>query len=474
MLYISTRGHKKKLTFSEAVLKSLADDGGLYVPLQLPNFDKKLLKQGHELSLIDFAIELLTPFMADDDIFKEKEADNFLRIALKKSLAIFEYHIEHDWQPIYKNIWSLELFYGDTLSFKDVAMQFLRSLFDYILAKHGKQITILVATSGDTGSAAIHAFHRSPAVRVVVFHPMDKISYFQRKQMTTIDDKHIHNIAIRGSFDDCQEIVKQLLASEDMATRYHFSAVNSINWARILMQMVYHARAAVLLQHKNKKPINIVVPSGNFGNMLAAYYVRKVGFPIEKLLVATNENDVLCRFFSQNKMVIEKVKATHSPSMDIQVASNLERYLYDLFNCDTNLLKEKMSSFKTNGALILSCSEFEQAQKDFSAICISNHHNLQAIKNWFDKTKKCFDPHSAIALAALENYLADNASLTDTTWLCLATADPRKFASVIEQAKLPVPKFDDKLKKMLQLPEKFTVLDNDMSAVKNYFAKHLI
>ena len=470
MFYISTRGDNKKLSFSDIVLRGIAPDGGLYVPTALPVIDDALLRHGHELPLDDFAVALLTPFIADDKIITRDHLKKFLA----PSLALFAAQTEHDWPPLYKNIWLLELFHGPTLSFKDVAMQFLGQLFDHILTTLDKKITILAATSGDTGSAAIHAFRHVKRARVVVFHPVGKVSGFQQKQMTTVQDDNIHNIAIRGSFDDCQDLVKQLLATDDLSARYGFSAVNSINWARVLMQMVYHARAAVMLQQKNKQPINIVVPSGNFGNMLAGYYIKRMGFPIDKLLVATNENDVLYRFFHNNNMTLAQVKQTHSPSMDIQISSNLERYLYELFGRNAVVLKEKMLAFRSAGKLILSASEHQQALQDFSAVRIDNDDNLRAMKDWFDKTGQVFDPHTAIALRALEKHFVQSKNNADAPWLALATADAIKFEQAIEKATLPKPLLSDDLQKMLAMPEKLTTLDNNIETIKQYFADHLV
>ncbi|MDI9313974.1 MAG: threonine synthase [Hydrotalea sp.] len=470
MFYISTRGDNQPLTFSEVVLKGLAPDGGLYVPAKPPVLSDDLLRRGHELSLIDFAVELLSPFIADDKIVGRDD----LRKFLAASLALFADQTEKSWPPLYKNIWLLELFHGPTLSFKDVAMQFLGQLFDHILTRLDKKITIVAATSGDTGSAAIHAFRRVKRAQVVVFHPAGKVSQFQQKQMTTVQDDNIHNIAIRGSFDDCQDMVKQLFATPDLATRYGFSAVNSINWARVMMQMVYHARAAVMLHHQTKQAINIAVPSGNFGNMLAGYYVRQMGFPVDKLLVATNENDILYRFFNDNNMTVAQVKQTHSPSMDIQISSNLERYLYELFGRDAAVLKEKMITFRKTGKLLLSPEIYKKAQHDFLAVRVGNDDNLRAMKDWFDKTGKLFDPHSTIALRALENHCDAGGEESESPWLALATADARKFSVAIDRAGMPQPPLSDDLKTMLAMPEKLTILDNDIQSVAQYLAGNLV
>ncbi len=474
MLYISTRGDKQELTFSQALLKGLAPDGGLYIPKQLPTLSQDLLEHGHNMALLDFAVGLLSPFIIGDKIFNADNTQDVLHRALKNSLPLFGAQTEQPWQAIDKNIFLLELFHGPTLSFKDVAMQFLAPLFEHVLTAQNKKITILAATSGDTGSAAIEAFRQAKNTEVVVFHPEGKVSAFQRKQMTTVQGGNIHNIALRGSFDDCQDMVKKLFADHDMVTRYGLTAVNSINWGRVLMQMVYHARASVMLFAKTKQKINIAVPSGNFGNILAGYYAKCLGFPINKLLVATNENDILYQFFAKNNMVLQSVKKTHSPSMDIQISSNLERYMYYLFNQDSSLLKEKMLDFRTSGRLILSPSEHQQTQQDFVAMRVDNDENLQTMKDWFDKTQKVFDPHSAIALRALEKYKTTGGAEAQGTSLCLATADARKFESAVQAAGLPLPMFNADIEKMLQAPEKLTALDNNFDTVCQHLRDNLI
>ena len=479
MLYISTRDPAASgVSFSTAVLQGLAGDGGLFVPQQLPSLPS-LVKDGHKMPLIDFATDLVVAFTDGDDNISRNDIKQFL----KNSLAVFEKQMEHDWQPAQENRWLLELYHGPTLSFKDVAMQFLAPLFQHLLQKTNRRTTILAATSGDTGSAAIHAFKGLANIQLVVFHPYQHVSEIQRRQMTTVKVDNIYNIALVGVFDDCQDMVKKLFADNKLSAQYHFSAVNSINWARIVAQMVYYARAAVLLHQRTGEKINLVVPTGNFGNMLAAYYVKRMGFPIDQLLVATNENDILFRFFADNDMTVQGVKTTWSPSMDIQISSNVERYLFEVFNRDGALVAKEMTAFRTTGKMKLEPAQHEMVLDDFAVGHLSMAEELNTIRKYYEEHQKTIDPHTAVAVGVLDKWLASNKLerkvYEHKPWLVIGTAAPQKFKLAIENAigkslaEIASVTGEDLSEPLLSTDEYCEILSNDRGVVEQYLKKRL-
>lgn len=487
MQYISTRHglNPEYLTFSEAVLQGLAKDGGLLLPAAFPILPDDLLIKGADLSLMDFAVKLMTPFIADDQWVKAAD----LPVFLQPSLEIFEQALERDLlQPIETNLYTLELFRGPTLSFKDIAMQFVAPLFEYLLFKKKTFVTLIVATSGDTGSGAIHAFKGKKNIQLVVFFPKNRVSPFQQHQMVSVKSSNIHSVAVRGTFDDCQSIVKSLFVDKSMLD-YNFSAVNSINWGRILIQMVYHARAAMKLFQITGKKINIAVPTGNFGNMLAAYYCKQLGFPIGKLLVATNANDIMQRFINHNDLTRDKVvHNTISPSMDIQMPSNLERYLYQLFEYDADQLKQAMQEFHERGQFILPANLYRRLQCDFQAVMVKTADNVIGIKDFYNRyrsiapAKRAFiDPHSAIAWLAVQQLKQQGKIDEDEIWLLLATASPAKFQTAIEKALINNDDFSLSRQELQKFFPEFSMpmidscpgIDNNIKAAKQFIQQNL-
>ena len=454
MYYVSTRGHAPKVTFSKSVLGGLAEDGGLYVP----EFFPKIHHLHHAKNIDDIAFNLLCPFIEGDPLFSQDD----LKECLDPALNVFKKAMSSDWQEFEKNHYILELFHGPTLAFKDVAMQFLGKLFENLLLKEQQQITIIGATSGDTGSAALEAFKGKKNVRMIIFHPYKRVSDIQRKQMTTIHDENVVNVAIKGSFDDCQNMVKRLFNDKQLREKHTLSAVNSINWARIMAQMTYYA---CLSMHNNFQncAVNIAVPTGNFGNILAAYYTKKCGFPIDKLAIGTNENDILARFFHHNDMHIKQVMETFSPSMDIQISSNFERFLYDICYQDSNITSRYMHELHREQGFTVSKEEWQKAKNVMHAFSLSNAKTLDAMKAIFNKHKKIVDPHSVIAIETTRHYMKN-----DEKWVSIATASPIKFLEVVERA--TGEKIGDSpfIQNLMQCEEKLHIIDNDFEEVKNF------
>ncbi len=458
MRYISTRNSTKNYDFSHIVLQGLANDGGLFVPNKMPDFSKKRPKSN---KLREFASELLMPFIEKDSVITRNDLNEFLIPSLKT----FE-SATQNWQDLTPNLKLLELYHGPTLAFKDTAMQFLGPLFETILSRKGYKITIVAATSGDTGAAAMEAFKNRENIELIVLFPNGRVSEFQRHQMTKTGGKNIHPIAINGSFDDCQDLVKACFADLEMKKKYRFSAVNSINWARIMAQMVYYAWSCHLLGKTS-----FAVPTGNFGNIIAAYYCKKMGFPVDKLHVATNENDILSRFFNHNDMTIQGVKPTQSPSMDIQISSNFERFLFDINNQDSVSTGAIMRDFRINNKMTIPDDVFSKAQEFFSAEAITDAQALICAQRIFKETGKLVDSHTAIAIQAAQNWQTHHEG---KPIVALGTASPIKFTDFVK------PIIGDKaqilpehLTQMMKRPEKYEVLDNNLNDLFGYMAKNL-
>ena len=450
MNYISTRNKSLNLNFGNIFLRSLAPDGGLFLPKEIKKFSENELKVLSKLNYIDLGVEILSKFCSP--VLDKKK----IKILLSKAYSDFKTDDVVELKKI-DDVNLLELYHGPTLAFKDIAMQVIGLMYE-ALDLNKKKVNIIVATSGDTGSAAIAALKEKKNINLFVLHPHEKISNIQRKIMTTCDSNNIFNIAVKGNFDDCQKIVKQMFNDEDFREKINMSGVNSINWARIICQIVYYFYAYFKFSTK----VNFSVPTGNFGDVYAGYVAKKMGLPIDKLIVATNENDILCRVINSGEYRPSKVKPSLSPSMDIQVASNFERLLFDILNHDDQKVSSSMNNLTDNGYFKLEDNELKKIKENFAAIKINDAETLRIIKDFFMNYGFILDPHTATAVGA--SYKVKNKSKT----IILGTAHPFKF---LETIKLAIGKNVEPPKQFLNLSEKvekFEIIDNKLENIKNY------
>ena len=452
MNYFSTRDKSLKFSFKEIFLRGLAPGGGLFLPSEIKYYDKSDLNKLSQLSYEDLATEILFNFCSNDI---EKED---LKSLIKKAYLGFE---EREIVSIKQvgNINLLELYHGPTLAFKDIAMQVIGNMYDHLKVAKKKLVNILVATSGDTGSAAIAALNDRENINLFVLHPHNKISNVQRKIMTTIGSNNIYNLAIKGSFDDCQKIVKELFNENEFREEINMSGVNSINWARIICQIVYYFYSYFKLKKKN---ISFSVPTGNFGDIFAGYVAKKMGLPIDKLIVATNENNILQRVINKGEYKPNEVKHSLSPSMDIQVASNFERLLFYIVGEDSDKVKSMMNSLHNKGFFQLNEKEIKEIKKDFIAAKVSDSETLSIIKEVYEKDQFILDPHTATAFGAINknNYILNV--------VALGTAHPYKFFETVKEATGENVSSPKQLEKIVDKKEKFDILDNNISEVKKY------
>ena len=457
MRYHSTRGDAPPLTFDDVLLTGLASDGGLYLPESWPALDRATLAGFAGRPYAEVAAEVMRPFMAGSAAAGEIErlcAQAYGRFARPGTCPLVQ---------IDEATWLLELFHGPTLAFKDVAMQILGDLFDHVLAARGERITIVGATSGDTGSAAIEACRGRDNVDIVILHPKGRTSAVQRRQMTTVDAPNVHNVAIEGTFDDCQALVKAMFADPGFRADVGLAAVNSINFARILAQTVYYVTAATALGAPDR-PVDFAVPTGNFGNVFAGHAARRMGVPIRTLTVASNANDILTRFFETGRMATQRVVATHSPSMDIQVSSNFERLLHELMEGDGDAVAQAMQQFRQTGAFALSQDQHARARAGFDGFRLDDPGTLDAVARVHADTGLLIDPHSAIGLAAARG----NRRATQVPTVALATAHPAKFPDAVERATGRRPPLPDRLADLYDRPERYTTLANALDRVQAF------
>ena len=455
MNYISTRNKQLNLDFGSIFLRGLAPDGGLFLPEKIKKFSNDELNKLGKLKYNELATEIIS-------IFCYPNLDkNKVKSIVEKAYSNFELSDVVEMKKI-DDINLLELYHGPTLAFKDIAMQVLGLMYSE-LGLNQKTINIVVATSGDTGSAAIAALRDKKNINLFVLHPHKKISNIQRKIMTTCDSNNIFNIAVKGNFDDCQNIVKQMFNDEQFREKINMSGVNSINWARIICQIVYYFYAYFKISSK----VNFSVPTGNFGDVYAGYIAKKMGLPIDKLIVATNENDILCRVINSGEYRPSKVKPSLSPSMDIQVASNFERLLFDVLSNDDQKVAKSMQNLKENGFFKLEKDELKKIRENFSAEKINDADTLRVIKDFFINYGFILDPHTATALGAA--YKVKNNSKT----VVLGTAHPYKFLETIKLAigknVVPPKQFSDLSKKI----EKFEIIDNKLEDLKKYIREKI-
>ena len=453
MKYISTRNSSKEYSFEEVFIKGLADDGGLFIPKSLNKFTENEFNSLSKLDYQNLAKKIIFPFIGD---FMSE--NDLLRI-INKSYSVFRKNNAVEIIDI-GNIKVLELFHGPTLAFKDIAMQLLGNFYEYYLSKNDKRINIIVATSGDTGAAAIDAIKGKKNMNIFVLHPHNKISTVQRKLMSTVKDENVFNIAIEGNFDDCQNLVKSMFSDNTFSKSINMSGVNSINWARIIAQSVYYFYSFFSLN--KKESVNFSVPTGNFGDVYAGYLSKKMGLPINKLIVATNQNDILHRAISNGNYEAQKVSETISPSMDIQIASNFERLIFDLNNYDDVKTKNIMIKIKKDGKYLITNENLEKIKKDFVSASIEESEVLNTIKKVYEKHKVILDPHSAIGFCALGKVNIGENNIT------LATAHPSKFPEAIERSINIKPNIPNELEHVLNEKEKYDVISNDLDQIKKY------
>jgi threonine synthase len=453
--YHSTRGQAPRLDLRGVTLGGLAPDGGLYVPESWPEFSTAAIAAMKGKKYVEVAFQVLQPFginVLPDDV---------LRDLIGKTYAAFDNPAIAPLKKLDERYYVLELFHGPTLAFKDIAMQLLGHVFEYFLAQSSARMTVLGATSGDTGSAAIAALAGRRNIDVFILYPSKGPSDIQRRQMTCVDAANVHAIAIDGSFDDCQAIVKNLFGDEAFRTKHDLAAVNSINWLRILAQTVYYFTAAAAFA---PKPVSFVVPTGNFGNVYAGYAAMKCGLPVSKFAVASNRNDILARFFASGRMKADAVHATFSPSMDIQISSNFERLLFDLCDSDAAKLRDYMDAMKLRGEFAVTPLQLATARQIFTAAKADDDLTLKTIRTVYEKSGYILDPHSAVGVAAARQLARE---LPEPV-IMLATAHPAKFPETIKRALGQTPALPSAVAALLSKPERTMLLPADARAVKNH------
>ena len=452
MNYISTRNHQKSFAFKDVFLKGLADDGGLFVPQLIKPFKKEELDNLKNLSYNDLATEIIYPFIGD---FMSK--DDLITL-ISKSYLNFRCNDVVKISDL-GTLKVLELFHGPTLAFKDIAMQLIGNFYQYHLERDQKKINIIVATSGDTGAAAIDALKGKSNLNIFVLHPNNKISPVQRKLMTIHEESNVFNIALEGNFDDCQNLVKAMFNDEKFSKTINMSGVNSINWARIIAQAVYYFYA--FFKVGNDQPLSFSVPTGNFGDIYAGYLAKKLGLPVDRLIVATNKNDILHRAISGGDYTQKKVEETNTPSMDIQIASNFERLLYDVKDCNSEVTKDVMSKIKNNTYKI-DKSDLDKIKKNFTSEMLDEKETVEMIKIINEENQIVVDPHTAVGIGAARKLGLEK------NCVVLSTAHPCKFPNAIEDAISKTEDLPDSLNYVNDRKEKFEVLSNDIEKVKKY------
>jgi threonine synthase len=460
MNYVSTRGQAPELGFSDALLAGLARDGGLYVPKEWPVLSADEIRGLRGLSYPDLAIRLLTPFLGG-----EIAQDAFERI-VREAYATFRHPAVCPIVQVGANSFILELFHGPTLAFKDVAMQLLARLMDHVLAERGQRATIAGATSGDTGGAAIDAFAGRDRTDIFILFPHGRVSPVQQRQMTTPDAANVHTLAVEGDFDACQGLVKDMFNDHAFRDRVSLSGVNSINWARIMAQIVYYFSSALSLGAPDR-PVSFVVPTGNFGDIFAGYAASRMGLPIERLTIATNDNDILARTLASGAYETRGVVATTSPSMDIQVSSNFERLLFEASGRDAAAVRRYMDSLKQSGAFTLESGTLETIRREFSAGRSTMAETAETIRRTLEQTGYVLDPHTATAVQVASTLPASAAPT-----IMLATAHPAKFPAAVEAACGVSPALPAWLGDLMSRRERFTVLPSDLKMVEDHINRH--
>ncbi|WP_346322447.1 threonine synthase [Emcibacter sp. SYSU 3D8] len=459
MRYVSTRGAAPVLGFEDVVLAGLARDGGLYVPQSWPTATADDLKRWSSLSYADLAVEVMRPFVEGIP-----ESD-FAAIVHETyaAPAVFHHAAVTPLRQLDANEWLLELFHGPTLAFKDVALQLLGRLFEYILRKRGERITVVGATSGDTGSAAIEACRDRENVTIIMLHPAGRVSEVQRRQMTTVPSANVHNVAVEGTFDDCQALVKAMFNDHAFRDRLNLAAVNSINWARVLAQVVYYVQSSLAL---GGRPVDFAVPTGNFGDVFAGYVAARMGVPVNKLIVATNINDILSRALRSGDYSRGTVQPTISPSMDIQVSSNFERLLFDLYDGDGVRIRQLMDDFSATGKLAIGNAQIARASGLFVADKVDEDETRATIAQVLKDSGMLIDPHTAVGVAAGRRLRSG----PDVPLVTLATAHPAKFPDAVSAASGVHPALPPHMADLMSRTERFEILPNDLKSVQDHIA----
>lgn len=458
--YRSTRGNSPSLDFEGVVLAGLASDGGLYVPDRLPQFSSHQIASMNGISYPELAFRIMQPFVG------EAMSEDELLSLLNESYREFRHRAIAPLKQIGNQEWILELFHGPTLAFKDFALQFLGRLISHILKKRNEKVVILGATSGDTGSAAIAGCRGRDNMEIVILYPQGRVSNVQRRQMTTVEDSNVHCIAIDGTFDDCQRLVKQLFVDTAFREKHKLVAVNSINWARILAQVVYYFYAAIQLGAP-ARALSFSVPTGNFGDIYAGYLARQMGLPIETLLVASNRNDILTRTMETGEYKMEGVFQTLSPSMDIEISSNFERLLYDIYGGDAEATRGHMASLAQQGSFKLTDAAHRELKTIFSAVSVDDSETTQTIRDIYAATGELLDPHTAVGVAASRKAR----SHMSKPYITLSTAHPAKFPDAVKEATGMEPALPKHMSGMFEKEERFTPLKNDQDALKSLIEK---
>ncbi len=459
MKYISTRDTSKTFEFKEVFVKGLADDGGLFIPKSLIKFSEDEIKDFKKLNYSDLAKKIIYPFIGNF------MSENDLRKIIDKSYSAFRKDNVVDLIQIGdKSV--LELFHGPTLAFKDIAMQLLGNFYEYYLNNENQKINIVVATSGDTGAAAIDAIKGKKNLNIFVLHPDNRVSSVQRKLMTTGKFENVFNIAVKGNFDDCQNLVKSMFSDKNFSNQINMSGVNSINWARIIAQSVYYFYSYFLVKHEDR-PTNFSVPTGNFGDIYAGYLAKKLGLPINKLIVATNQNDILHRAISEGSYQAKKVCETISPSMDIQIASNFERLIFDLNNEDDVQTSQDMKNIKEIGNYSLDSKKLTKINENFLSARMSEKETLEIINSVYKQFNIVLDPHTAIGYGAFDKHNLSGNNIV------LGTAHPSKFPDAIFKAIKTKADLPSELMFILDKKEKYEVIENDVEKIKKHIKDRL-
>jgi len=461
--YISTRGEAAPLGFEDVMLAGLAADGGLYVPEELPRFDVEEIAGWAALDYAELAARVMTPFVKG---FLDAAE---LREITQETYRVFRHPAVAPLVQLGPNEWLLELFHGPTLAFKDFALQLLGRLLDRSLARRHERVVVLGATSGDTGSAAIEGCRRCRNADIFILHPHQRVSEVQRRQMTTVVGDNIHNIAVQGNFDDCQEMVKASFGDQSfLPDGRRLVAVNSINWARIMAQIVYYFYAAIALGAP-RRPVSFCVPTGNFGDIYAGYLAKQMGLPVEQLVIATNANDILHRFINTNRYRKESLLHTLSPSMDIVISSNFERVLFDFYDRDAHALAGLMRRFRSE-EVSLPVRVFDRARAEFDSFSVDDRMTCETIAAVFEESEYVLDPHSAIGVRAARECRRGAA----VPMITLATAHPAKFPDAVRKAgSIREPQLPHYMADLMERPERFTVLPHDIVAVQRFISDQL-
>jgi threonine synthase len=456
--YVSTRGLAPALGFSEVLLAGLARDGGLYVPEAWPPLSAKTIAGFAGRPYAAVAFDIIRDFVGGEI------ADGDLRRMCEDAYAGFRHRAVAPLVQLGPGAWALELFHGPTLAFKDLAMQLLSRLMDHILSRRGARVTIVGATSGDTGAAAVEAFRGRDNVDLFILFPEGRVSPIQQRQMTTSGAGNVHAIAVKGTFDDCQAIVKGLFNNRDFRDRMGLAGINSINWARILAQIVYYFTAAVALGAPHR-PVSFSVPTGNFGDIFAGYAAKRMGLPVAKLVIATNTNDILARTLATGRYHLGPVTATASPSMDIQVSSNFERLLFESYRRDGTIIGRLMDELGTSGSFQIDGVPLALIRADFAAGRADEAETAASIRETWEATGFLPDPHTAVGLAVAARFAEPGVPM-----IALATAHPAKFPAAVEAATGRRPELPSGFGALARRKEHFTTVANDRAAVEHFIA----